>query len=341
MRFGSGVPVSEKWQKLTLDLYNALKINNAVESVDRSIRRFFKHESSLLNTIFMKRLPSTKSAQTIICKHIRQNDILSIRFGLYEYQLCYQYLEKKVGIRREYSDFIIYHIKNDAGICWNDMSELDDYAKFIIENIDLANIITYWRNYPPKIVFNRFYKKGVFHINVEDLYPYPFWHKRNLPSWQMLLKGKKVLIVTSFSETVNKQYKNRSNIWKDADIILPEFDMVTFQSICTNGGKSDERFSSWKESVLYMRNEILKKDFDIALISCGGYGMPLALELKKEGKNVIQWGGCYQLWFGIKGARWETESCIKDYFNEYWTYPSMAETPPNASRVNNSCYWKK
>ena len=31
---------------------------------------------------------------------------------------------------------------------------------------------------------------------------------------------------------------------------------------------------------------------------------------------------------------------LKSYMNEYWVFPSIQETPPNASLINHSCYWK-
>ena len=52
--------------------------------------------------------------------------------------------------------------------------------------------------------------------------------------------------------------------------------------------------------------------FDIAIIGCGAYGLPLAAKLKKEGRQAIHLAGVTQLMFGIKGKRWEE--------NEAFTY---------------------
>lgn len=339
MRYGSGVLISEECLNKT-NMFFKIKFNNFLQGIERKMQQAFHKKDSFLNRLFMKGLPSTNLVQAIIIKGIKKKDFLLIRFGLYEYQLCYQYLEKSVGIRKEYSNYISDHIHTDAGIVWQSMVDLDDYAKFIIENLKMVDVIAYWRNYPSKLVFNDFYKKEVKHINVEDLYPFPFWHNALLPYWQNELKGKRVLLVTSFSDTVIKQYSQREKIWENADDILPSFNLITFQSVCTNGGQYDARFKSWREAVLYMRDEIKKIECDIILISCGGYGIPLSIELKKMKKTVIQWGGCYQLWFGIKGARWENVLEIKKYFNKYWVYPSELETPPNARKVDGSCYWK-
>lgn len=89
------------------------------------------------------------------------------------------------------------------------------------------------------------------------------------------------------------------------------------------------------EAVTYMESEILNMCFDIALVSCGGYGLPLSIRLKKRNKKVIQWGGCYQLWFGILGGRWSDDVEILKFKNRFWTYPSEKETPPLQMKSTN------
>ena len=312
-----------------------------MQSFNRKIRNWLRLKTTLSNSIFMKSLPTTIDTQSIIIEKIKNNSMLVIRFGLYEYLLCYQYLEKCVGIRSKYSEYVKFHIKNDAGIVWKSEEDIDSYAKNIIDNLRYVDVIAYWRNYPSKFIFAKYFNKDVKHINVEDLYPFPFWHKESFPNWHHMLEGKKVLVVTSFEETVTKQYRKRKMIWDNCDEILPPFQLITYQAVCTNGGNNDERFLTWEDAVSFMVKEILNLEFDIALVSCGGYGMPLAMELKKRDKLVIQWGGCYQLWFGIMGTRWEHDGEVTRYLNDYWVYPSEKETPPLAESVNSSCYWKK
>ena len=52
-------------------------------------------------------------------------------------------------------------------------------------------------------------------------------------------------------------------------------------------------------------------------------------------------GGALQLFFGIKGKRWdEMEPKISAMYNEYWNYPLDCETPKNHSAVEGGTYWK-
>ena len=52
-----------------------------------------------------------------------------------------------------------------------------------------------------------------------------------------------------------------------------------------------------------MYEECKQIDFDVAIIGCGDYGLPLAEKLKSHGKQVIHLGGATQLMF---------EMCIRD-----------------------------
>jgi glycerol-3-phosphate dehydrogenase len=54
-----------------------------------------------------------------------------------------------------------------------------------------------------------------------------------------------------------------------------------------------------------------KKDYDVALIGCGAYGLPLASHVKRKGKQSIHLGGGLQLLFGIKGKRWDDNPEVK------------------------------
>ena len=77
------------------------------------------------------------------------------------------------------------------------------------------------------------------------------------------------------------------------------------------------------------------KVFDIAIIGCGAYGMPLAAYCKQIGKKAVHLGGATQLLFGIKGKRWDNYSL----YNDYWVRPLESETPRNAGKIESGCYW--
>lgn len=176
------------------------------------------------------------------------------------------------------------------------------------------------------------------HSNQKYTYLYfyePFYYK---PAWTRALKGKKVLVVHPFQKTIEKQYKIREKLFKDPEM-LPEFELVTFKAVQTIAGVRDERFETWFDALNYMIGAIQKMDFDVALLGCGAYGLPLSAAIGKMGKQAVYLGGSLQLLFGIKGSRWKNHPVISKFYNEYWTYPDAEDIPPDAQRVEGACYW--
>ena len=85
-------------------------------------------------------------------------------------------------------------------------------------------------------------------------------------------------------------------------------------------------------------------DFDIALVSCGGFGMLVCNYIySKLNKSCIYVGGVLQLYFGIYGKRWLTSDSsvgnITNHFNEYWTKVLDSDKPKDLQKVENGCYW--
>lgn len=158
--------------------------------------------------------------------------------------------------------------------------------------------------------------------------------------WTSCLEGKKVLIVHPFAETIEMQYKKRELIFPGKNI-LPKFHLITYKAIQTSAGERDERFSTWFDALDYMTGEIAQIDFDIAILGCGAYGLPLAVRIKEQGRQAVQIGGSLQILFGIKGSRWDNEPEVSKLYNDAWVYPKKSETPQTASSVENGCYWGK
>ena len=159
--------------------------------------------------------------------------------------------------------------------------------------------------------------------------------------WSAALKGKKVLVIHPFAETIEKQYQRREEIFPGTDI-LPKFELRTVKAVQTLAGEVDTRFKDWFEALEWMYKEAMSADFDIAIVGCGAYGMPLAAKIKSAGKQAIHLAGATQILFGIKGKRWEEDPAfayVRKYFNDSWVYPSEDDKPKQAKLVENGCYW--
>jgi hypothetical protein len=150
--------------------------------------------------------------------------------------------------------------------------------------------------------------------------------------WIKELEGKKVLVVHPFEATIKTQYKKRKQLET-----LPKLkSLQVVKAVQTIAGNKDPRFETWFDALDYMKGKINKKDFDIALIGCGAYGLPLAAHVKSLGKQAIHMGGGLQLLFGIKGKRWEKSG----FFNDHWIYPLKEDIATNSKKIEGGCYWK-
>lgn len=206
--------------------------------------------------------------------------------------------------------------------------------------IDLLGSFQYYEKFMPL-------KKDFQNVHLETLYP--FFVER---PWTMALKGKKILVVHPFEETIQTQYKIREQLFENHNI-LPEFELITLKAIQSAAGIRPP-YKDWFEALKYMEDEISKIDFDICILGCGAYGLPLAAHVKKMGKKAFHIGGGLQLLFGIKGKRWDNPNYgvneFKEYeglmsnsyaslYNEYWVKPLKEDTPKEAIKIDGATYW--
>lgn len=159
--------------------------------------------------------------------------------------------------------------------------------------------------------------------------------------WTQWLEGKKVLVVHPFVESIKKQYETKRERLFDNPLVLPKFKSLDcIKAVQSAAGNIPEEFSSWHEALEYMKSEIAKKDFDVALIGCGAYGMPLAAFVKSLGKVGIQLAGWTQMLFGVYGERWISQQTqYSKFINKYWIRPNENETPRKAKDIESGCYW--
>lgn len=164
------------------------------------------------------------------------------------------------------------------------------------------------------------------------------FYQHNHP-WTYALKGKKVLVVHPFAETIEDQYyKNRERLFANKEI-LPEFaSLETVKAVQSVAGNV-VGYDSWFEALEWMKNEIDKKDFEVALLGCGAYAMPLAAHIKRKGKKAIHMGGILQFLFGIKGKRYLEDPETSILINDFFVSPSAADRPKLADKVEGGCYW--
>lgn len=275
------------------------------------------------------------------------NPCMISKFGTYELEAIASYHIHKQNNHsfRDYVEFVRGFIPtlgwlhanaldglcSNAGFFPNDISLLEQYYNVNYEALKEIDVLGSY--IPSEIVFKEELSKSK-KVNLDGYYA-PFYYKN---PWTKELAGKRVLVIHPFAEDILSQYKNhRTQIWKDPDI-LPEFELITYKSVQSMLGIKTP-YKNWFEALKKMENDISKIDFDIALIGCGAYGMPLAAYVKSLGKQAIHLAGWTQVLFGIIGTRWQNNPRVAPMMNEYWIHPSKQNILKESKKVENGCYW--
>lgn len=251
----------------------------------------------------------------------------AIRFGAVELSCVNNYEKICLGFKKDYKQSVRFSIKNGAGVFPITKEMLTMYSKKALESFSSSTLLgitgLHMEDY-----FYRKYCSSLKVLQYEVFEPLR-------GNWIQSLKGKKVLVVSPFVKDIEKQYLIKDKLFKDG--LIPDFELITLEAVQTIADQEDERFNSYMDALEFMKNEISKLDFDIALVGAGAYGSPLCSYIFSLGKQAIQTGGATQTMFGIIGKRWENREHVSKYINEYWIRPS--NKPKGYDKVEKGCYW--
>jgi hypothetical protein len=287
-----------------------------------------------------------KSANEIISSNLRNNKVFALsRIGLSEVRWIDWFLR---GGTRSNCDGYLYcsgfyapTLSDRIEHCGVYGNCPDYFFDEYIKGIACADLQVFWFNYDgQKLVYDEQirifseYSKNSLKIDCEALAPYT--HEN---FWSKSLENKKVLVVYPFTKTIESQYLKKDLIWQGTHSgKLPNFDIITYKPVWSMDAKPH---SSWKDSLEVMKHDISKIDFDVAILGCSHYGLPLVAHIKNNmNKSAIYMGGELQILFGIKGSRWDQWERVTKHYNENWTR-SIDDIPVshNSTLVDSGCYW--
>ena len=227
------------------------------------------------------------------------------------------------GIFRNEFDILCFY----AGFFPKDKGLLNKFKKVYLDAAKSLDILAVW-NYKNHFLNKIRLLKTL--PNIENIVPLSAAGGFNC-LWLKELSGKKILVIHPFKKTIESQYTKRSKLG-----ILPSLkSLEVIKAVQTLGDNEDGRFKTWFDALDFMKKEIDKKDFDIALIACGAYGLPLAAHVKSIGKQALHIGGGLQLLFGIRGKRWDDRM----KYNKYWVSPMKEDFLSDYKKFEGGCYW--
>ena len=276
-----------------------------------------------------------------IIKQIQSNTPFIIsRLGEPESYITYMYIQQH---SIPYLSQMVQTLSNNAGIYANNKKELQSYCKHYNKALKNSCALACFENIRNHVQQLQEYFTVTYTLhNIHSRSIEPFYVcKDDVVPWTQHLLGKKVLLINPFVESFKQQLENKFQIFTHMPLFKEGQEFVFYKSFNTSA--SNHIHNNWEETFTIMCKDIEQLDFDIALLGCGGYGLPLCNFIKEKlHKSAIYIGGGLQLMFGVMGRRWENREDWKQIIKDNgctFIKPSESECIPNSHKVENSCYW--
>ena len=308
-------------------------LNKVFRSLREYFKLVFKPKQGLQKTDKLINLKGQEVSDLIFKMIISKKPFLITRFGSEElkWYVNYKQLGKNLFVR-------IYNYVTCRCDFWEKKYRIIDnltfkpkshtMTEFFIEKIDdaipIIDLLGSWLELETSKFVRLNTKSFCFLFDLE-----PYFHE--LP-WTLALKEKKVLVIHPMENEIISQFKNRTKLFSKE--VLPDFELITLKSLYFD----DEKYNTWELMYNYYIEKIDICDFDVALVSCGPWGMPIASYIKSKGKQAIHLGGAQQILFGIMGNRWREWQDYQALKNEFWL-DKIDNKPKWADKYENGCYW--
>lgn len=293
--------------------------------------KFLANNSRLMN-MYRRSVPDYEDGGELIAKYLQAGKPFSlIRPGMVEIRDFAIWEEKKLFGRE-----LRKRIQNSSYDF--DKDERDRYERLIGDSFGNADIIAAFQSMPiEEYLIDTYGKQAevIWDISIE-----PIVAKR---PWTLSLTGKKVLVVSPFARFIQSQVDRITEIYPGKELLPGDMEIKAISSVWYID-RGDSGFKTWFDALQYLRDAVMREEFDVALLSCGPFAIDLANEIKKSGRSAIQYAGSLQMLFGIMGERWTNSSMYKPFFenNSAWIRvkpDDVSISDSNASQLDSGCYW--
>ena len=156
--------------------------------------------------------------------------------------------------------------------------------------------------------------------------------------WTLTLKGLRILVVSPVVGTIEQQVNSGARPY--GFDMFPNCTFTYLKPPQTQGDIPSTGFGD-ELAAFQARVSCMTTSFDVALVSAGGYANPICAIIHDLGKSAINVGGVLQMYFGVYGGRWLSDSRegLRMYFNEDWVRPSVDEAPAVGLTLEAADYW--
>lgn len=233
-------------------------------------------------------------------------------------------------------------MKTTTGILLKNRSSATTYSNMYLHSFTECEMYGSWPKYHSYVrsakgahefICGMCVQKDTYQAEALDVYHFI----KGVP-WTHALKGKRLLMVCSFDETVREKIHTRKEIY--GMDLFPDCEIITLKPPQTHASLPSRPFEIEMLEFMGKLTPLLNQ-FDVALVSAGGYGNLICSAIYRMGKSAICVGGVLQMYWGIMGKRWllQVPDVLRLYLNAYWTRPKPSETPDGHEQIENGCFW--
>lgn len=242
--------------------------------------------------------------------------------------------------------WLINQLKHCAGINFTNNKDVLNYNNEYIQSCINTTALCHWGNHTNSCMaeqgyfllqklMNKYPDKTYIHSKILE----PFYEIEN-EEYEPPFQNLHILIIHSHKETIEKQIQNLNTFFDKPIFVNCTFKVIQpprqHAGFC-DGKSWNYHFNRWKNT---LNEELKNHSFDTSLVSAGGFGMITCNYLFTKHKlNTIYVGGGLQLFFGIKGNRWNNHPIIRKFYNEHWINVLPNDMPPQKQSCENGCYW--
>jgi hypothetical protein len=196
----------------------------------------------------------------------------------------------------------------------------------------LLNPVFYKDDFDNKEYYRAFVEHLLAKITTLRCYPYTVVENIILDDYTLFrafsaaLVGKTVLVVSPFAESIAANFHRRHSFFKQ-NYAYPEFELKLLNTPITYSGLPSDLYPDidWFATMGSLRAELSRIEFDIALLSCGSYAMPLGVHIERNlRRKAVYVGGVLQIFFGIMGRRYG-KFYLDQIYSENFIYPLERE----------------
>jgi len=236
-------------------------------------------------------------------------------------------------------------MKTNAGVLLSNWGSVMNYSATYLKAFDNCELYSGWEiqgevhkhiAQSHDFIRTTYPTKRVFWAFALDIFHYVYDPK----AWTKSLQGKRILVISPFIESIREKVPLRTKLFDGVDL-FPECKFVYIKPPMTQAGEPCQEFDVELLNFTKRLDE-LRDQYDVALVSCGGYGNPVCNYIfEKHGKSAVYVGGVLQMYFGVLGARWlkERPDAVRLFLNEHWSRPKVSERPANCEAIEKGCYW--